>query len=104
MIDKTLLRTLSLWDNPTLFADKETYMSVSIILTALVRSEAPLDLLSQEQKELLGHLVSGSLQATINAFEKAQPGDQGDLIHLLEVLSKFANELDGSVYANRCFS
>jgi hypothetical protein len=87
------METLSLWDEPQIYSDINFYMAVNALLVFLKYEDNPIQQLSADQSALLKHLVSGSLEATCAAFEKAALTHQHEIIEILEALTSFADEV-----------
>lgn len=85
--------TLLQWDEPQMYADMSFYNEVNSLLVFLMHEDNTIQHLSIKQASLLEHLVSGALEATCSAFEKAKPKHQHEMIEILEALSNFAQEI-----------
>lgn len=94
MINSVTMKALLQWDDPRVYEDVKFYMEVSALLVLVTQKDSAVELLSSAQLGLLSHLVSGSMEATINAFEKAEAEHQSELIEILEHLSNFAEEIE----------
>jgi hypothetical protein len=100
MINKIVMKSLLNWDEPQMFKDINFYMEVNALLVFLMHEDINLKDLSSEQISLLEHLITGALQATINAFEKVENEQQGEVVEILEALSAFADELQEFILSN----
>jgi hypothetical protein len=100
MINKIVMNSLLQLDEPQMFKDINFYMEVNALLVFLMHEDINLKDLSSEQMSLLEHLITVALQATINAFEKVEAEQQGEVVEILEALSAFADELQPFILSN----